>query len=345
MTDLLADASHTKITAALARSHLIRHDLLAMSLTPEARGLAKEIRSFLAALDSGMEGDDFLKDGNLVRWLPAILDFDQVANDRQERLRRLAASLARSSQRWSGRSLTWAYLVFLGFLVLSLFLFLCSTVLPVFDQMFKEFGLKLPAITIAVLWLGSWIGPQSHTIFLAITASYLMFRLGNRILRRVSHDRIMVTYWQRLCFGNSENLVGMSRFTHALACLLHVGVREHEAILIAGRASEHPVCLQNAIRMSSEVRTRPVTQCPTARCFPPLVIEVLREDGITRGDKRIGVSLLHEMSQIYSDRVRQRHEWMSEFLLPIALVFMGMTVGVIILALFLPLISLITSLT
>ncbi|MEQ1829601.1 MAG: hypothetical protein ABL921_26805 [Pirellula sp.] len=346
MTETTIGSSNAGIVAALACADRIREDLLAMSVTREASGMVREIRAFEDALNSGMGADDFRKDGNLVRWLPAILDFEQTAGDRNERLRRLAGALARTSPNvWPVRSYTWSYLSILGFLVVSLFLFLSSTVLPVFDTMFKEFQLKLPAMTRVVLWVGSWIGPNSLTIFFAIIASLFMFRLGNRLMRRLSHDRIFVTYWQRLCFGSSEGLIGMSRFTYALACLLRINIELPEAILIAGRACENAVCLRNAIRLSTEIKTQPANHCPAARFFPPLMIEALRDDGIANGNKRVAIEIIRELSRIYSDRVKHRHELVAEFLLPIAMVLLGLVVGVIVLSLFMPLVSLITSLS
>jgi type IV pilus assembly protein PilC len=344
VTDTPTTATVDRIAVALARATQSLDDLSAMSATREAAGLRREIRSLTDALQSEMGADDFRREGNLVRWLPAILDYEQVADNRIERLRRLAGALARSSNIWPVRSHTWTYLSLLAFLVLLLFLFLSSTILPVFDAMFKEFGLKLPWVTTAVLWLGSWIGPSSHVILLIVFSSWLLIRLGRRLMRRLSQDQIQVSYWQRLGFSNSESLIAMSRFTHALACLLRIDVAKPEAIMIAGRACSDPTCLQNAIRMSVEIKRSPANLCPTARCFPPLVIEALREDGMARGKQHIAIEMLRELSQVYADRVMHRRELVVDFLLPVALVLFGLSIGIIVLSLFLPLVSLISSL-
>jgi type II secretory pathway component PulF len=315
MTEATGNAAIDRISEAIARANLIREDLSAISATEEAKGLLREIRSFEKALNSGMGADEFRKQINLIRWLPAV------------------------------RSYAWTYLSILAFLVLLLFIFLSSTILPVFDSMFKEFRLKLPYLTRAVLWMGAWVGPRSHTIMLATGASLIMFSVGNRLIKRLSNDRILVSYWQRLSFGSSESVIAMSRFAYALACLLRINAEQHEAILMAGIACENPVLLRNAIRMSSEIKNRPAHHCPSARCFPPLVIEALRDDGIASGNKQVAIEILRELSRIYSDRVKHRREMVVEFLLPIALIVIGLTLGVIALSLFMPLISLITSLS
>jgi type IV pilus assembly protein PilC len=57
------------------------------------------------------------------------------------------------------------------------------------------------------------------------------------------------------------------------------------------------------------------------------------------------VALLRELSRVYSERALARTSWTRGIVEPLAILFIGANVGVVVLALFLPLISLIQGLS
>ena len=333
-----------QIDEALAHRNEIIAQLQSMRLAPESMGFRSEIDAFIAALKSDSDAKQFVTEGGLATWIPAILDWNKFPNQRSRQLSHLASSVSRTVDiRWT-RSHALAYVGVLLVAALATFVFLCATVIPVFDSLFTDFQLKLPFTTQIVLRISAVIGPHAKTIFLTAISSWIMIWIGNRMLRRLSQDRFIATYAQRFSRGSSTRIISMSRWLIALSSLLRVGAPLREAMIIAGRASQSEILVQHAVRLAYESKSMPIEQCPSAKAFPPIVVDSLRENGLTRGDRQCTVDLLHELGMLYCERARHRHELMLKFLQPLFILLIGGGVGFVILTLFLPLLSIITSL-
>jgi type IV pilus assembly protein PilC len=343
MSEVRSTWTSDRVSKALAHVELLKDDLIALQRDGCSKENERLIQSFLESLQSGSEA--MVNEASHARWLPAILEFEQTVTDRCKRQQMLSEAIRRNTKVRYARSYTLVYLCVVALAVFLFFVFLCTAILPVFSTMYKEFRMKLPPLTEFVLWLGSKIGPNSRLIVAITSASLIMIYLGRRISDRLAQDRVRASYWQRLAFGNSENLIGMSRFAHSLACLLRIQIPIAQAILIAGRSSDNLVLLRSAVRLSTELKTKTPRQCRSSRNFPPLVIEAISNDGETNGGYDRAASMLLAISQIYWERAKHRREWMADFLLPIAILFLGCTAGILVLALFLPLVSLMTSLS
>jgi type IV pilus assembly protein PilC len=334
-----------RIDQALVHRGEIAEQLNAIRLAPESKGFRSEIDSFVLALQSDLDARDFVKEGAFAAWLAAILEWDVGPKVRSRQISQLATSISRNADiRWT-RSLTLTYLGTLLFAVFATFVFLCGTVIPIFGEMFNEFQLTLPLPTQIVLWFSSTIGPHAKEIFLIAIASFIMFRLGKRISRRLSQDRFIASFAQRFSRGSTSRVVAMSRCMISLASLIKIGAPLPEALVISGRASQSELLVQHAVRLSNELKSLPIEQCPSAKAFPPIVVDSLREKGLTQVDPGITADLLRELGIIYCERARHRHEWILRFLLPLFLVLIGGLLTFVIFALFLPLTSLVTSLS
>lgn len=334
-----------RIDEALAHRNEIIEQLRSMRLAPESMGFRTEIDAFIAALQSESDASRFVNEGGLATWIPAILDWNSVPSQRICQISHLANAISRSVDLRLTRSHTLVYIGVLVAAALATFVFLSAAVIPVFDSIFKDFELKLPMPTEVVLRIGSLIGPHAKTIVLTAISSWIMIWLGNRMLRRLSQDRFFASFTQRFARGSSTRVISMSRWLIALSSLLRVGAPMREAMIIAGRASQSEMLVQHAVRLASESKSMPIELCPAAKAFPPIVIDSLRENGLTRGDLKCTVDLLHELGVLYCERARHRHELMLTFLQPMFILLIGGGVAFVILALFLPLVSLVTSLS
>ena len=331
-----------KIDEALEHRNEIVEQLKSMRLAPESIGFRSDIDAFIAALQGDSDAKQFIMEGGLAAWIPAILEWNQVPKQRSQQLSQLADAISRTVDiRWT-RSHALTYLGVLLFSAFATFTFLCATVIPVFDSIFSDFGIPLPPATKMVLWVSAVVGPHAKAIFLIVISSWIMFWLGNRMLRRLSQDRFIASYTQLFSKGSSSRIISMSRWLIALSSLLRVGAPLREAIIISGRASQSELLVQHAVRLASELRSMPIEQCQSAKSFPPIVVDCLRDNGLTRGDPQCTVALLHELGVLYCERARNRHELMLKFLQPLFILLIGGGVGFVALTLFLPLISLLS---
>ena len=334
-----------RIDEALASRFESVEQLQSMRLAPESMGFRSEIDAFIGALKSDSDAKQFVNEGGLATWIPAILDWTAVPKQRSRQLSLLASAISRTVDiRWT-RSHALTYVGVLLVAALATFVFLCAAVIPVFDSMFKDFQLTLPFATQVVLRIGAVIGPHGRTIFLTAISSWIMIWLGNRMLRRLSQDRFIASFTQRFSRGSSTRIISMSRWLIALSSLLRVGAPLREAMIIAGRACQNEILVQHAVRLASELKSMPIERCPSSKVFPPIAVDSLRENGLTRGDRQSTADLLHELGILYCERARHRHELMLKFLQPLFILLIGGGVAFVILALFLPLVSLVTALS
>ena len=332
-----------QIDAALAHRGVIAEQLESMRRAPESLSFRSEIDAFIAALQCELEAKDFVKEGSFASCLSAILEWERGPKQRSHQVSQLAMSISRTADNRLTRSHNLTYLGTLLFATFATFVFMCGVVIPVFDQIYKEFQMKLPLATRCVFWVSSVIGPHAKEIFLIAISSFIMVRLGKRMLRRFSQDRFIASYAQRFSRGGSARIVAMSRCLITLSSLLKIGAPLRDALVISGRASQSELLVQHAVRLSIELKSLPIEQCPSAKAFPPIVVDALREDGLTKGDRECTADLLRELGIIYCERARHRHEWMLRFLQPLFLIVIGGGVGFVAIATFLPLIGFITS--
>ncbi|MFY7876507.1 MAG: hypothetical protein ACOVQM_13730, partial [Pirellula sp.] len=190
---------------------------------PEAAAYAKEIRSFIDALHRGISADDFLEDGSLAIWLPALLTFGRIKDRGGSDMRQVVEAIVRSAEDRSTRSGALMYMLTVFFLALGVVLFLCSTVIPVFAEMFRDFGLRLPLPTQALVWVSDRLGPRSIAIFGVSLTTVLMLWLAIRIGRRLFVTLDPASVLRGFSSGSNSSLIAMSRFVTTLAELLRIG--------------------------------------------------------------------------------------------------------------------------
>lgn len=332
------------IANSLKRREEILQHLRMIGQSPESISYRPEIDSFVQTLRNASDAEELLADGSMAMWLPTILEYQELPADGNQQMTFLAASIANSSDIRFTRSYTLLYVLLLGLTTLAVFTYLCGSVIPLFNSMFREMNLQTPWPTAVVLWLGEFFGPYSQAIFMIAVASLIMIWLGRRILGRLTRDKAMVGWLARWNAGSSTQLIAMSRHTATLACLLRIEMPLRDAFVVAGRASMSPTIVQRSVRLMAECNQSPIEMCLTSAAFPPLMIDTLSEDGIARNDRLLRSTILRELGAIYSERARHRFEWISKMLLPLFVLLIGGAVGLLILALFLPLFSLVQSL-
>jgi type IV pilus assembly protein PilC len=233
-----------------------------------------------------------------------------------------------------------AYPVFLlcfGGIVL---VFLVVLVVPTFDKMFLEFGLRLPAPTKFLIWISRQLTSHLPRTLIALVAAVSLGFISVRLwLRYALSTRLLGMFTS----GNSANVTAMARFTGSLAELLSIDAPLPDALKIAGLACKHPHFRVAADRLARELAIpgASLLSSPCAHNFPATMRHAL-------GDGRSGkpnIPLLRELSRMYSERARTRINWSTSILGPVSLIGLGILVGFVVIALFMPLVSLVTSLS
>jgi type IV pilus assembly protein PilC len=229
--------------------------------------------------------------------------------------------------------------VSLGVLVL-----LCISVVPMFVNIFNDFGLVLPIPTRLVFLLSTWLtsGPEvivTSTLAAALFGS-ILFWLTRRASKRLDIADILAK-------GKTSDLLAMSQLTKRLAQSLEtesVG----DSIRMAATGCINPRYQQplEILAVEADSRLSTLHQSADAIQFPENVIEALKLGGNTSSDRsnQPAIALLNTLSAMYEERALGRVAVGATLAGLVSTLFVGGIVAFIILSLFLPLMNLIAGL-
>jgi type IV pilus assembly protein PilC len=206
-------------------------------------------------------------------------------------------------------------------------------IVPIFEQMFKNLGGKLPGITQFLVTASHnmwWIGPLFLTVTVGGTVLFKR-RLRESETARLSFDKFKL----RLpVFGSLFRKLAMSRFSRNLGLLLNVGVPVMQALSVVGDTTGNEVInvamkdVQSAVRdgqpMSSALRNHKI--------FPEMVTQMIEV-----GEESGQISqMLDKVADFYDREVDSAAESLTASIEPIMVLVMGAVVGGMVICLYLP---------
>lgn len=215
-----------------------------------------------------------------------------------------------------------------GVVVAVLLLF----VVPSFEEMFADMGAGLPALTQMVIDMSKWMQANWWIVGLGIfgtvwgTRTFYKTEKGNVIL-----DGVML---KLPVFGDLLTKVAVARFCRTLGTMLSAGVSILEALDICGRTSGNKI-IEGAIGQVrqgiSEGRniSEPLAE---AKVFPDMVVQMI---SVGEATGALDV-MLNKVADFYEDEVDQSVEAMTSLLEPLIMVFLGVVIGGLVIAMYLP---------
>jgi type IV pilus assembly protein PilC len=206
-------------------------------------------------------------------------------------------------------------------------------IVPIFEQMFKNLGGKLPGITQFLVTTSHnmwWIGPLVLTIGIGSTVFY------KRRSRESAEFRLKVDQLKLKApvFGSLFRKLAMSRFSRNLGLLLNVGVPVMQALSVVGETTGNEVInaamkdVQDAVRdgqpMSTALRKHKI--------FPEMVTQMIEV-----GEESGQISqMLDKVADFYDREVDSAAESLTASIEPIMVLVMGAVVGGMVICLYLP---------
>jgi type IV pilus assembly protein PilC len=223
--------------------------------------------------------------------------------------------------------------VFIG--VLSILL---GFVIPGFQNMFKDFGAKddLPALTKGVMAVSQFFIHNILWIMLAGAGVVTAIIYGIRTPRgRKTFDRYLL---RMPVLGDVLRKIAVARFTRTLGTLLASGVPILDAMEIVAKTAGN-VIVEEAIMYSrakiSEGKNmaEPLMQ---TNVFPAMVVQMV---GVGEQTGMLD-AMLNKIADFYEEEVDVAVSAMTSLIEPVMMVGVGGTVGVVLIAMYLPIFSL-----
>lgn len=227
-------------------------------------------------------------------------------------------------------------IVAVGIMVLLL-----TFVVPKFKEVFAGMGVKMPGFTLFVLAVSDIIKNNILGTMGVMVAVFIVFMLliKTKLGRRLWDKFTLIMP----AFGPVISKVAISRFTRTLGTLVTSGVPILQALTIV-RETAGNVIIANAVQKIHEsVKEGETITAPMegSGVFPPMVVSM-----VDVGEQTGALpEMLLRIADDYDEQVDNAVAAMTSLLEPIMIVFLAVIVGSIVIAMFLPLIAMISSLS
>ncbi len=206
-------------------------------------------------------------------------------------------------------------------------------VIPVFAHLFKSFGATLPLLTQMVIHVSDWM--KSHWYIVVgspIAAVWLfIYAYKHNLSFRARVDRISL----KLPVLGPILLKGaVARFTRTLSTMQAAGVPIMEALETLARISNNVVIEQSVLRARKDVMAggRMTTALKEDGIFPVMATQML---GIGEETGAIEV-MASKVADFYEGEVEESVNRMSTLMEPIIMVILGIIVGTLVIAMYMP---------
>jgi type IV pilus assembly protein PilC len=210
-------------------------------------------------------------------------------------------------------------------------------VIPQFESLFKGFGADLPAFTLMVINLSRFV--QSYGIYIAAVigaAVWVFFYFKKRSKRmREFLDRVVLHV---PVIGPILNKAAIARFARTLSTMFAAGVPLVEALESVAGATGNIIYENAVMRMRDEVATGQRLQraMETTELFPNMVVQM-----IAVGEESGSLdTMAGKVATFYEAEVDNAVDAMSSLLEPLIMVILGVLVGGLVIAMYLPIFKL-----
>lgn len=217
--------------------------------------------------------------------------------------------------------------------------FLLGFILPKFTTLLDGFNVELPLITRIVLAASGLI---AKTWFIIIPAAVLIYFAARRKLREERYKLKLDTQTFRVpVFGDLLRKREVSRFARTLGTLLRSGIPILQALEVVKKTTNNLLVRKSLLNAQQSIRDGDPVAVPLGKSgvFPSMVIQMIQtgEETGTLED------MLEKISVFYDREVDAVVNRLSSLIEPIFIVVLGLTIGIILLAVLLPVFKVITT--
>lgn len=210
-------------------------------------------------------------------------------------------------------------------------------VIPQFESLFKGFGADLPAFTQFVVSLSRWMQAKGWLLLIvcvAVVVTFTYFYKRSRPMRQFI-DRMSL---QIPVIGPILKKAAIARFSRTLATMFGAGVPLVEAMKSVAGATGNIVYQDAVLRMRDEISTgmRMQRAMENTGLFPNMVVQM-----IAVGEESGSLDeMAAKVADFYEDDVDAAVDSLSSLLEPLIMVILGVLVGGLVIAMYLPIFKL-----
>lgn len=225
-------------------------------------------------------------------------------------------------------------LIVFSFLLLAI---LINFILPRFSEFYADYEAQLPAITRILIALSLIV--RRHLIIIVgmvilLALIYFQMKRKENSFLYLEKLKIKTPYGKKIWIESAVSL-----FCRTLALLLEGGISLISSISLASRAvpnkylldrmKEVPDSIKNGESLSDSLKK--------TEYFPHLALDMIRI-----GESSANLEgMLYDVAEVYDERIRNRISTLVSLIQPIIIIFMGLIVALMLLAVYLPIFNII----
>lgn len=209
-------------------------------------------------------------------------------------------------------------------------------VIPVFEGMFKDMGAELPMPTQVVINLSKFV--QSYIVYMIIAVIIGIF-LFRRYYKTESGQRTVDRIVLKVpIFGVLALKSSVARVTRTLATLLSSGVAILESLVIVARVAKNKIVEDALIVARTKISEGKSMSEPLqdSGIFPPMVVQMVQVGESTGALD----NMLNKIADFYEEDVDNLVTNMTALMEPLIMMFLGVILGGLIIAMYLPIFKL-----
>jgi type IV pilus assembly protein PilC len=212
-------------------------------------------------------------------------------------------------------------------------------IVPIFEQMFEGAGQELPLPTQVLVWLSKSMVVVVPVLLVGSIAFSLWWN-ANKHTEAV-RSRIDPIKLKLPIFGKLIGKIAITRFCRNLADMVRAGVPILQALSIVGEASGNWVIQQASVNIANSVRVGKSLSGPLAeeKVFPPMAAQMIA----VGEDAGALDTMLSKVADFYDDEVKATTESLTSIIEPLLIAFLGVVVGGMVVALYMPIFSMVNT--
>ncbi len=256
-------------------------------------------------------------------------------------LQRLASYLEKMDgikRRIKGAMIYPAVVISVAVIVLSVIMIF---VVPTFAELFKDLGTTLPSLTLVIVNISTWL--KSNIIYLLIAIVLMVIGVTSLYSKSLKARRLMDGFLLKLwLIGDLLLKTVIARFCRTLATLTSGGLPILDGLEITAKSAGNIVVEEAIMDVRKKVSEGQLLAEPLAarpKIFPPMVVQM-----ISVGEQTGNLDdMLDKIADFYEDEVDVAVAALLSAMEPAMIFFLGCTVGIIVVAMYLPMFKLVAT--
>ncbi len=262
----------------------------------------------------------------------------EIGGNLEEVLERVAVQLEKDDNLKRTVKSAMVYPVMIGIFAFVILTAMILFIIPVFKKMFDDLGGKLPALTQFMISLSD-NGKTYWYLFLGggIAIVVLFKKWKGSKTGRKQWDIFKLRFPMQI--GDIVRKIAVARFTRTLGTLTASGVPILQALDITARTAGNRVISDPMEQVIERVKEGESLAPPLAALgvFPMMVTQM-----VAVGEETGALdTMLHKIADFYDDEIAAKLKALTSILEPIMMIVIGAIVGVVVIAMYLPLFSVI----